>query len=62
MFKQLKKDVLDNTLRIAELEDLIEDQLEDQKEIIKLLAERLGLEINYCDCGKPIIREIEIDE
>lgn len=54
--KQLNRDLLETDL-------YIEERLEQLEDLIELLADRLGLEVKYCDgCGEPIIREYDLDE
>jgi len=54
--KQLEAELLGTDL-------YIEERLEQLEDLIELLADRLGLEVNYCNgCGEPIIREYDLDE
>ena len=61
MFNNKKIKQLEAELLATDL--YIEERLEQLEDLIKLLADRLGLEIKYCNgCGEPILREYDLDE
>ena len=54
--KQLEAELLETDL-------YIEERLEQLEDLIELLADRLGLEVKYCNgCGELILREYDLDE
>ena len=61
MFNNKKIKQLEAELLATDL--YLEERLEQLEDLIELLADRLGLEVKYCNgCGEPILREYDLDE